>query len=88
MFIATNESIICCVHSHTTCDLFVTAVKFDRQAGYRLPNHSSITCYMLADFHSNGAACSTGKAIGSWQRFFLTGKGNSSGKDSHEKTGK
>ena len=57
--------------SHASC---VTAVKFDRQASYRLPNHSSIMCCMLADFHSNDGACSTGKAIGSRKRFFSPGK--------------
>ena len=66
----------------------MTAVKFDRQAGCRLPNHSSMACCMLADFHSNGGACSTGKVIGSWQGYFLAGKESSSGKDCHEKTRK
>ena len=70
--------------SHATSDLFVTAVKFDRQAGYRMTNHSSITCCRLANFHSNGGACSTRKMIG-LTVVFLAGKGNSSGKDSHEK---
>ena len=52
----------------------MTALKFDTQAGYRLPNHSSITCCMLSDFHSDGGACSTGKVIESWQRLFSPGK--------------
>ena len=60
--------------SLATCDLFVTAVKFDRQAVYRLSNHNSIMCCMLADFHSYDGACPTGKGIGSWHRFFSPGK--------------
>ena len=62
----------------------MTAVKFERQAGYRLPNHNSFMCCMLADFHSNDGACSTGKVIitfpvehapfiGLWRRFFSPG---------------
>ena len=75
--------------SHATCELgLVTAVKFNRQAGYHLPNHSSMACCILADFHSNGSACSTGKVIGLRQRFFLAGKENSSGKDGHKNTRK
>ena len=66
----------------------MTAVTFDRQASYRLPNHSSMTCCLLADFHSNGGTCSTRKVIGLRQKVFLAGKENSSGKDSHEKAKK
>ena len=40
----------------------MTAVKFDRQAGYNLPNHSSMACCVLDDFHGNGGACSTGNS--------------------------
>ena len=74
MFMAANEFIICFVCLHFLLEKCLTrlgtAVKFDRQAGYRLPNHSLITCFMLSDFHSDGGACSTGNVIGSWQRFF------------------
>ena len=60
MFMATKEFTIFGVHSvsvgkKASCRLrLVTALKFDREAGYRLPNHSSMSCCMLADFHCNG----------------------------------
>ena len=73
MLMATNEvkifvAIVCVQFLLEKClTRLVIAVKFDKQAGYHLPNHSSMTCCMLADFHSNDGACSTGKGIGSWQ---------------------